>query len=198
MKIVFLDAKTIGDDIDLSGFDSLGEVTKYNFTTPEEAPERVKDADVLIINKVPINENTVGTAKNLKLVCVTATGTNNLDKDYLDSHKIAWRNVAGYSTETVTQHTFAMLFYLLEKLRYYDDYVKDGNYINDTSFTHFAERGESSDLARSDAALPKLPGHLVQMSSIIQPPDALHRMDIRRLISIPCLPLRILSLSMHH
>ena len=52
MKIVFLDAKTIGDDIDLSGFDSLGEVTKYNFTTPEEAPERVKDADVLIINKV--------------------------------------------------------------------------------------------------------------------------------------------------
>ena len=139
MKIVFLDAKTIGDDIDLSGFDSLGEVTKYNFTTPEEAPERVKDADVLIINKVPINENTVGTAKNLKLVCVTATGTNNLDKDYLDSHKIAWRNVAGYSTETVTQHTFAMLFYLLEKLRYYDDYVKDGNYINDTSFTHYAE-----------------------------------------------------------
>lgn len=206
MKIVFLDAKTIGDDIDLSGFDSLGEVTKYNFTTPQEAPERVKDADVLIINKVPINENTVGTAKNLKLVCVTATGTNNLDKGYLDSHKIAWRNVAGYSTETVTQHTFAMLFYLLEKLRYYDDYVKDGNYINDTSLLtlqnifqrSMARRGESSDLARSDAALPKLPGHLVQMSSIIQPPDALHRMDIRRLISIPCLPLRILSLSMHH
>lgn len=206
MKIVFLDAKTIGDDIDLSGFDSLGEVTKYNFTTPEEALERVKDADVLIINKVPINENTVGTAKNLKLVCVTATGTNNLDKDYLDSHKIAWRNVAGYSTETVTQHTFAMLFYLLEKLRYYDDYVKDGNYITilllltlqNIFQKSMARRGESSDLARSDAALPKLPGHLVQMSSIIQHPDALHRMDIRRLISIPCLPLRILSLSMHH
>lgn len=139
MKIVFLDQKTIGDDIDLSRFDALGEVTKYNFTTPEEAPERVKDADVLIINKVPINEQTIGTAKNLKLVCVTATGTNNLDKDYLDSHQIAWRNVAGYSTETVTQHTFAMLFYLLEKLRYYDDYIKNGNYINDTSFTHFAE-----------------------------------------------------------
>lgn len=139
MKIVFLDAKTIGDDIDLSGFDTLGEVTKYSFTTPAEAPERVKDADVLIINKVPVNEQTIGTAKNLKLVCVTATGTNNLDKDYLDSRNIAWRNVAGYSTETVTQHTFAMLFYLLEKLRYYDDYVKNGNYINDTCFTHFAE-----------------------------------------------------------
>ena len=139
MKIVFLDVKTIGEDIDLSGFDTLGEVVKYNFTTPQEAPERVKDADVLIINKVPINEQTIGTATHLKLVCVTATGTNNLDKEYLDSHHIAWRNVAGYSTESVTQHTFAILFYLLEKLRYYDDYIKNGNYINDTSFTHFAE-----------------------------------------------------------
>ena len=139
MKITFLDAKTLGDDIDLSGFDALGEVTRYNFTTPEEAPERVKDTDVLIINKVPINEQTIGSAKNLKLVCVTATGTNNLDKDYLDSRNIAWRNVAGYSTESVTQHTFAMLFYLLEKMRYYDDYVKGGNYINDTSFSHFSE-----------------------------------------------------------
>lgn len=139
MKIVFLDVKTIGEDIDLSGFDTLGDVVKYNFTTPQEAPERVKDADVLIINKVPINEQTIGTATHLKLVCVTATGTNNLDKEYLDSHHIAWRNVAGYSTESVTQHTFAILFYLLEKLRYYDDYIKNGNYINDTSFTHFAE-----------------------------------------------------------
>ena len=139
MKITFLDVKTIGDDIDLSGFDAIGDVTKYNFTTPEEAPERVIDTDVLIINKVPINAQTIGTAKNLKLVCVTATGTNNLDKEYLDFHGIAWRNVAGYSTESVTQHTFALLFYLLEKLRYYDDYIKNGNYIGDTSFTHFAE-----------------------------------------------------------
>ena len=139
MKIVFLDVKTIGEDIDLSGFDTLGEVVKYNFTTPQEAPGRVKDADVLIINKVPINGQTIGTATHLKLVCVTATETNNLDKEYLDSHHIAWRNVAEYSTESVTQHTFAILFYLLEKLRYYDDYIKNGNYINDTSFTHFAE-----------------------------------------------------------
>ena len=129
MKIVFLDAKTIGDDIDLSGFDALGEVTRYDFTTPEEAPERVKDADVLIINKVPVNEQTIHTAAHLKLVCVTATGTNNLDKEYLKKRGIAWRNVAGYSTESVTQHTFALLFYLLEKIRYYDDYVKDEKYI---------------------------------------------------------------------
>ena len=139
MKLVFLDTKTIGEDIDLSAYDALGEVVKYGFSTLEEIPERVKDADVLIVNKIAINEQTIGTAKNLKLVCVTATGTNNLDKEYLKKRGIAWRNVAGYSTESVTQRTFALLFYLLEKLRYYDDYVKDEKYINDTVFTHFAE-----------------------------------------------------------
>lgn len=139
MKIVFLDVKTIGDDIDLSGYDALGEVVKYGFSTPEEIPERIKDADVIILNKAPVNEQTIGDAKNLKLVCVTATGTNNLDKEYLAKRKIAWRNVAGYSTESVAQHTFALLFYLLEKLSYYDAYVKEERYVNDTIFTHFAE-----------------------------------------------------------
>ena len=138
MKIVFLDVKTIGEDIDLSGFDRLGEVVKYDFSTSEEVPERVQDADVIILNKVQVNEQTIGKAENLKLVCVTATGTNNLDKEYLEKRGVAWRNVAGYSTETVAQHTFAMLLYL-EKIRYYDDYVKEERYINDTIFTHFAE-----------------------------------------------------------
>lgn len=138
MKIVFLDVKTIGEDIDLSYFDQLGEVVKYPFSTPEEALERTKDADVIILNKVEINERSIGKAEKLKLVCVTATGTNNLDKEYLEKRKIAWRNVAGYSTESVAQHTFALLFYLLEKLRYYDDYVKTEKYIGDVSFTHFA------------------------------------------------------------
>lgn len=137
MKIVFLDAKSIGEDIDLSGYDKLGEVVKYPYSTPEEARERTKDADVIILNKVEINEKSIGEAKNLKLVCVTATGTNNLDKDYLAERGIEWRNVAGYSTETVAQHTFALLFYLMEKLRYYDDYVKNENYVNDSMFTHF-------------------------------------------------------------
>ena len=139
LKIVFLDAKTIGEDIDLSGYEKLGEVVKYDFSTPEEARERTKDADVIILNKVVINEASIGEADHLKLVCVTATGTNNLDKEYLDKRGVAWRNVAGYSTETVAQHTFAMLFYLLEHLNYYDQYVKTEHYVNDTMFTHFAE-----------------------------------------------------------
>ncbi len=139
MKIVFLDVKTIGDDIDLSGYEALGEVVKYGFSTTEQARERTKDADVIVLNKVEINEESIGDAKNLKLVCVTATGTNNLDKEYLDSRGISWRNVAGYSTNSVAQHTFAMLFYLLEKLNYYDNYVKNETYVNDVIFTHFGQ-----------------------------------------------------------
>lgn len=137
MKIVFLDAKSIGEDIDLSGFEKLGEVVKYDFSTPGQVEERVKDADVIVLNKVPITQDTIGAAKNLKLVCVTATGTNNLDKEYLDAQGIAWRNVAGYSTESVAQHTFALLFYLLEHLPYYDEYVKSEKYVEDRMFTHF-------------------------------------------------------------
>ena len=95
MKIVFLDAASIGADIDLSGFDALGEVKRYDYSTSEEAAERITDADVVVINKIPINETTLKKAKNLKLVCVTATGTDNLDKDYLEKRGIAWRNVAG-------------------------------------------------------------------------------------------------------
>ncbi|MDO5409976.1 MAG: D-2-hydroxyacid dehydrogenase [Lachnospiraceae bacterium] len=139
MKIVFLDAKTLGYDIDFTPFEELGEVIRYDFSTPEEAAVRVCDADVIVINKTPVNEQTISQAPNLKLVCVTATGTNNLDKVYLEKRNIAWRNVAGYSTESVSQHTFAMLFYLLEKLHYYDDYVKSGRYLNDRVFSHFAQ-----------------------------------------------------------
>lgn len=139
MKIVFLDVKTIGEDIDLSRYETLGEVVKYDFSANEDVPARVADADVIVLNKVQVNEQTIGAAQNLKLVCVTATGTNNLDKDYLERRGIAWRNVAGYSTASVAQHTFALYFYLAEKLRYYDDYVKSGTYAGDTMFTHFAE-----------------------------------------------------------
>ena len=139
MNIVFLDRESIGGDVDLSEFEALGNVTMYDYSTPEEARERIKDADIIIVNKIPVNESTIGGADKLKLVCVSATGTNNLDKAYLAERKIEWRNVAGYSTESVAQHTFALLFYVWEHLRYYDDYVKEGRYADDRLFTHFAE-----------------------------------------------------------
>lgn len=137
MKIVFLDADSLGSDADYSQFEKLGEVVKYPVSSPEEVPARITDADVIAVNKVPVNEMTIGTAQNLKLVCVTATGTNNLDKDYLARRGIEWRNAAGYSTESVAQHTFAMLFYLLERLPYYDEYIKKGAYARSPLFTHF-------------------------------------------------------------
>jgi len=137
MKLVFLDRKTIGEDIDLKPFEEFGEVVIYDYSTAEEAAERTVDADVIIVNKVPVNETTIGKATNLKLVCVTATGTNNLDKEYLANHGIEWRNVAGYSTEAVAQHTLALVMYLQEHLNYYDSYVKSEKYVNDKQFTHF-------------------------------------------------------------
>ena len=137
MKLVFLDRKTIGEDIDLKPFEEFGEVVIYDYSTAEEAAERTVDADVIIVNKVPVNATTIGKATNLKLVCVTATGTNNLDKEYLANHGIEWRNVAGYSTEAVAQHTLALVMYLQEHLNYYDSYVKSEKYVNDKQFTHF-------------------------------------------------------------
>jgi len=139
MKIVFLDVKTLGEDIDLSAFDAFGEVVKYTNSTEDQALERTKDADILIVNKISINEHTIGKADHLQLVCEAATGTDNLDKKYLEERGIAWRNVAGYSTEIVAQHTFALLLYMMEKLAYYDHFVKCGDYSKSDIFTDLTQ-----------------------------------------------------------
>ena len=139
MKIVILEADSLGEDMVFTPFDEFGEVVIYPASTADQVPERITDADVIIANKVPICEQTVGEAKNLKLVCLTATGINNLDGEYLKSRGIAAYNVAGYSTNGVAQHTFALLFYVLEKLRYYDEYVKSGEYARGSCFSHFSQ-----------------------------------------------------------
>ena len=138
MKIVFLEAKTLGADVDLSAFEQLGEVVVYPLSTVEETKERVKDADIIIANKVLMNEETLSAAKNLKLVALTATGTNNVDFAYTRERGIAVTNVKGYSTQSVVQHTFAMLFYLYEKLATYDRYVKSGEYAKCDMFSYFS------------------------------------------------------------
>lgn len=112
MKIVFLDRETVGTDISLEKIEALGELVTYPFSSGGEIAARLADADICIVNKCPLNEKTLAGAENLKLICVTATGTNNLDKTYLEKRGIAWYNVAGYSTESVAQHTFALLFVL--------------------------------------------------------------------------------------
>ncbi len=138
-KIVMLERNNIGEDVDLTYFEQLGELTVYGTTQYEQVKERIKEAEVLVINKIPMNEATLEDAKNVKLICVTATGTDNVDMDYCAGRGIAVKNVRSYSTESVVQHTFAMFFYLSEKLRFYDDYVKNGEYINCPRFTFFGE-----------------------------------------------------------
>ena len=136
MKIVFLERNTLGNDIDLSQFEKLGEVVMYDLSTAEDTPEKVKDADVIVVNKVPMNAQTLKDASNLKMIALTATGYNNIDKAYTDSKGIAVANVGGYSTDSVAQHTFAMVLYLLEQLDYYDKYVKSGEYVRSDIFCH--------------------------------------------------------------
>lgn len=139
MKIVILEADSLGEDMVFTPFEALGEVVIYHTTTADEMEAKTLDADVIVVNKVPICQETIGKAKNLKLVCLTATGFNNLDGDYLKKRGIAAYNVAGYSTNGVAQHTFALLFYVLEKLNYYDNYVKSGEYSKGSCFSHFAQ-----------------------------------------------------------
>lgn len=134
-----LERDNIGEDVDLSYFENLGELTVYGTTEYEQVKERIGDAEVLVINKIPMNEATLAEAEHVRLICVTATGTDNVDMEYCAGRGIAVKNVRSYSTESVVQHTFAMLFYLYEKLRFYDDYVKDGEYIKCPRFTYFGE-----------------------------------------------------------
>ncbi len=137
MKIIILDAKTLGSDMDTSIFQSLGEVTEFQLTQSEEVVERISNADVIITNKVVLNSENLVFAKSLKLIALTATGYNNVDLEFCKLHGIAVANVAGYSTESVAQHTFSVLFYLNSSLRYFDEYVKSGGYSDSDTYWHF-------------------------------------------------------------
>jgi len=134
MKIVLLDTLTFGAS-DLSGFESLGEVRVYQTTSVDETLERIKDTDVIVTNKVVITEEMMQKSPNLKLICIAATGMNNVDLEAAKELNIEVKNVAGYSTDSVIQHTFSMLFYLLGHSRYYDESVKNRTYSQSPIFT---------------------------------------------------------------
>lgn len=140
MKILMLETMTYGDDISLEQFNRLGEVVTYSLSSYEEAVVRMKEhnPDVVIINKTNMNAECMAAAPNLKMVAEAATGYNNIDTEYAKAHGIRVANVAGYSTQSVIQHTFALAFYLIEKMRYYDDFVKSGEYAEWPCFSHFA------------------------------------------------------------
>lgn len=134
MKIVLLDALTFGET-DLSGFNKLGEVEVYQTTSPIQVQERILNSEVIVTNKVVISDELMAQTPALKLICVAATGMNNIDLDAAKSRGIAVKNVAGYSTDSVIQHTFSLLFFLLGHSRYYDEYVKSGSYSRSSIFT---------------------------------------------------------------
>lgn len=128
MNLVILDAGTLGDDINFELFEEFGEIEIYKMTDERQVRFRVMDADVIIVNKIKLNEKTLGDAKRLKLICVTATGFDNIDLDYCRRRSIAVCNVKGYSTESVAQVTAAMALSLVNGLPQYDKYVKDYSY----------------------------------------------------------------------
>ena len=135
MKIVCLDAATLGSDVNLDVFRQFGEFVSYQTTAVDERIERLKGADVVITNKVIIDK-AVMEATNLKLICISATGMNNVDLAYAAAKGIAVKNVAGYSTASVVQHTFACLFALTNRIKFYDHYVKSGEWVKSEIFTY--------------------------------------------------------------
>ncbi len=140
MNIVFLEANTLGDDVDLKMFEKLGTVKTYPLSDPEKNAGRCMDADVVVLNKIPVNASLLDGNDRTKLVCITATGTNIVDFPYVNGRGIAIANVKGYSTESVVQHTFALAFFLWERMHYYDTFVKSGDYARSDVFSHFTEK----------------------------------------------------------
>lgn len=137
MRLVFLDRKTIGDIPNINLLEQFGQVIYHMTTSPEQTCDRIKDADIVITNKVLLDSAAIAQAARLKLICVAATGTNNVDKVAAGKRGIIVKNAEDYSSNSVAQGTFALLLHLLANIPYYDQYVKQGAYSQSDIFTHF-------------------------------------------------------------
>ncbi|XOB62387.1 D-2-hydroxyacid dehydrogenase [Campylobacterota bacterium DY0563] len=135
MKIVFLDRKTLGQDINLDKFNNLGQVEIFETTLPTQTLTRVKDADIVITNKVVIDKEIMENS-NIKLICISATGTNNVDLEYAKDKGIQVKNVAGYSTASVAQVTISLVLHFMQKLNSYIKYVENKEWENSDIFTY--------------------------------------------------------------
>lgn len=136
MNIVFLDASTVGEVPNLESIKELGEVTFYQVTTPKETADRIREANIIITNKVVITRELMEKAPHLKLICIAATGMNNVDREAAADRGIPVKNVAGYASVSVAQTTFAMILHLLQNLPAYDKYVKSSSYSKSPIFTN--------------------------------------------------------------
>ena len=133
MKIVILDSGTLGADVDLSPIKALGEVVEYKFTAPDEVADRLADADVAVLNKIKLNKDNLSDAKSLRLICVAATGYDNIDIAYCRERGIAVCNVPGYSTDSVAQLSVSMALSLVTHLDEYRSFVRSGEYSRSSS-----------------------------------------------------------------
>ena len=138
MKIVLLDALTFGET-SLLALSSLGDVEVHQTTTQEQTASRITNAEVIVTNKVVITKELMHNASSLKLICVAATGMNNVDLEAAKELGIEVKNVAGYSTDSVIQHTFSMLFYLIAHSRYYDEVTENKTYSKSGLFTDVSQ-----------------------------------------------------------
>ncbi len=130
-RIVFLDAYSIADS-SLHTFEALGEFTAYEDTTPQEVVERCQGAEIVITNKVKLMRAEIDALPSLKLICVAATGTNNIDTHYAKEKGVEVRNVAGYSTDSVAEATISMVLALMRQVPFYNDFVHSGKYSEGT------------------------------------------------------------------
>lgn len=128
MNIVLLDRASLGADTPISRLNSLGNTFVYDATAADEVCERVKDANILIINKIKITEQVLKSAKNLKLICVFATGYDNIDIEAAKRYGVGVCNVPGYSSESVALFTVTTALSLFTHLREYNDFVRSGEY----------------------------------------------------------------------
>ncbi|QOG12229.1 D-2-hydroxyacid dehydrogenase [Arcobacter sp. FWKO B] len=135
MKVVFIDFDTLGCDIDIRRFEEFGEVVTYGKTKYEQTIDRLKNADIVITNKVVIDKAVID-ATNLKLICVAATGMNNIDLEYASQKGITVKNVKGYSTASVVQLTFALALHFVQKIDYYSNYTKSGKWCESEIFAN--------------------------------------------------------------
>ena len=137
MKIVFLDEGTINldDDMRYSSLEALGEFHRYDLTAPDQIEARARDAEVVIVNKVPLDEAVLATLPNLRYIAVIATGYNNIDTRAARNRNIPVSNVSGYGRYTVPQHTFALILNLAGKVREYARDVDRGDWAAQDSFT---------------------------------------------------------------
>jgi len=135
MKVVILDRSTLGSDMDLSTLNQFGELVCYDYTNDDETIARLKDCDIVITNKVLITKEVID-ATELKLICISATGMNNVDVEYAKHKGIEVKNVAGYSTSSVAQLTISFVLHFIQKMNYYSTYVKEGNWQKSKIFTH--------------------------------------------------------------